>query len=285
MIEPPITADLDFEKRWQEGIKDWNGQIPERMISDEEEEGFWSKFLEGKHQGILDDYTLPLREAILADIRTEDSVVEIGPGWGNYTFPLLDKIETLNVVDSSKSVLDFLSQNAEGKSLKTHNMKWENFQQEELFDVVIGVNCFYRMFEIKKAIKNMNAHAKRLCIIGLTTGPLPPHYKTLEDKYGYRLKHPRRDYIDLLHVMYECGIYADCNLVPLKRKTVYASKEEAVRAGSKKIIGNEADPAHVEDALSPYLKEADQGFVYEQPFYGSLLTWKPHRKKGQELHT
>lgn len=48
MIQPLITADLDFEKRWQEGIKDWNGQIPERMTDDDLEESFWKGFMDKK---------------------------------------------------------------------------------------------------------------------------------------------------------------------------------------------------------------------------------------------
>jgi ubiquinone/menaquinone biosynthesis C-methylase UbiE len=282
MIEPSITADLNFEKRWQEGIKDWNGKIPERMINDQMEESFWSDYLNKKRERSPDDYSYPLQEAILENIGEEDKVVEIGPGWGNYTFPLLEKAKELSVVDSSKSVLDFLSQKAGDQSFRAHKTKWEDFKSGESFDVVIGVNCFYRMFEIKKAILNMNRYAERLCIIGMTTGPLPPHYERLKNQYGYHIKHPRRDYIDLLHLLYECGIYADCKLVPLMRKTVYPSREEAIREGSKKVLFTEPHSKHVEETLTPYLKEVGRGFVYEQPFHGALLMWKPSRLERKE---
>lgn len=202
-------------------------------------------------------------------------MLEIGPGWGNYTFSLLEHTTKLSVADSSKAVLDFLSRQAEKDTLNTYHTKWEEFNSEDVFDVIVGVNCFYRMFEIKKALLNMNRYAEKLCIIGMTTGSLPPHYKELEKHYGYRIKHPRRDYIDLLYLLYECGIQANCKIVPLKRSPVFSTMDEAIKKGSSKVFSPEVDPAHVEAVLKPYLKKVSEGFLYEQPFYGALLFWKP----------
>ncbi|MCE7792191.1 class I SAM-dependent methyltransferase [Salipaludibacillus sp. CUR1] len=275
MRQSSITADLNFEKRWQEGIKDWNGNIPKRMTDDHSEEAFWAEFLEKKTVGEIDPYSAPLREVILSLIKEKDRVLEIGPGWGNYTFSLLNKVSELTVVDSSESVLQFISNMAGDKSLQTAHVKWENFKSNDSFDVVIGINCFYRMFEIKKTILNMDRHSSRLCIAGMTTGPLAPHYYVLENQYGYKIKHPRRDYIHFLHLLYECGIYADCKLVPLMRTASYDSLKDAAQEESSKLLSQEVDPDHVIQSLKPYLKKTGQKYVYEQPFYGALITWKP----------
>lgn len=275
MIQPSIIADLDFEKRWQEGIKNWSGQIPERMTDDDLEESFWRGLLNEKKPGQIDDYSHPLRLAILSSIDKEDSVLEIGPGWGNYTFALLEHAKSLSIADPSQAVLDFLSQQADKGTLNTYRTKWEEFHSSERYDVIVGVNCFYRMFEIKQALLNMNHYAEKLCIVGMTTGSLPPHYYDLEKEYGYQVKHPRRDYIDLQYLLYECGIQADCKIVPLTRAPIFSTMEEAVKKGSSKVFSPEVNPAHVEAVLQPYLKKIPEGYQYEQSFYGALLSWKP----------
>lgn len=37
---------VDFEKVWQEGMKDWSGKMPERMVNDALEEQFWAQYIE-----------------------------------------------------------------------------------------------------------------------------------------------------------------------------------------------------------------------------------------------
>lgn len=45
--------------------------------------------------------------------------------------------------------------------------KWENLAEDEIdaHDIVIGVNCFYRMYEIKSALYHMNRLAKSVQLL------------------------------------------------------------------------------------------------------------------------
>lgn len=45
--ESPLQ--FDFEKLWKEGMLDWHGKMPERMIDDELEEAFWAQSMKKKH--------------------------------------------------------------------------------------------------------------------------------------------------------------------------------------------------------------------------------------------
>ncbi|MGB8461060.1 MAG: SAM-dependent methyltransferase, partial [Priestia megaterium] len=36
----------DRVKKWQEGLKEWDGSISERMINDRAEDEFWQQYLE-----------------------------------------------------------------------------------------------------------------------------------------------------------------------------------------------------------------------------------------------
>lgn len=153
--------------------------------------------------------------------------------------------------------------------------KWEEYQSNQRFSVVLGVNCFYRMFKIKQALANMNNHALNRCIIGMTTGPLQPHYLDLERKYGYILKYPRRDYVHLLNLLYEMGIFADCKMVPLKRIYTYFSLEEALKNTRNKILSPHLSEKNLEECLLPYLHKKNGKWAYEHAFLGALISWKP----------
>ena len=90
------------------------------------------------------------------------------------------------------------------------------------------------MYEIKATLYHMNRLARKRAIIGMTTGPIQPHYEKLYEKYGYDIKFPRRDYIEFLNLLYEMDIYADCQIIPLERVYEYESYEQLVTTQSKR---------------------------------------------------
>lgn len=53
--------------------------------------------------------------------------------------------------------------------------KWEQYEPDRQYDVVFGINCFYRMEGIEQALLHMNEAARKYAVIGLTSGPERPH--------------------------------------------------------------------------------------------------------------
>lgn len=47
---------FDFEKLWKEGMLNWHGKMPERMIDDELEEAFWAQSMRKKTYKQTDNY-------------------------------------------------------------------------------------------------------------------------------------------------------------------------------------------------------------------------------------
>lgn len=269
---------IDYEALWQEGMKDWHGQMPERMVDDQLEEQFWAQSITRKKTGQTDPYAAKIFQEIKKTIQPEDSVLEIGPGWGNYTFPLAENVRQLTCVDSSDSILSYL-QNCmqEHQHVSYIHAKWESLAENEVaaHDIVIGVNCFYRMYEIKSALYQMNRLAKKRAIIGMTTGPIQPHYEILYKKYGYDIKFPRRDYIEFLNLLYEMDIYANCKIIPLERVYDYESYEQLVTTQSKKILNTTFDRAHVEESLKLFIEEKNGRYYYRHDFHAALVSWEP----------
>ncbi|WP_158068777.1 class I SAM-dependent methyltransferase [Domibacillus epiphyticus] len=268
-----------FEEQWQERMKDWEGNLPERMVDDTCEEHFWRCFIERKQGDAKPDaYSQDIMRAIVPFIHAEDQLLEIGPGSGNYTFSLAERAESLTVVDSSEAVLTFLKTTSEEKKLKNLHMfhgKWENFSSDKSYDVIFGMNCFYRMFEIKQALRLMNQYAKRLVILGMTTGPIKPHYVYLHQKYQYEMKWPRRDYIDLLNLLYELGIYAECRMIPLKKTYRFSSFEELLNKSTSKVLSPNVRQEHLKESLEPYVYCDNGSYFYDHKFHAAIITWTP----------
>ncbi|MBX9975716.1 class I SAM-dependent methyltransferase [Cytobacillus firmus] len=265
----------DFEKLWKEGMLDWHGRMPERMVDDELEEAFWMQSMKKKRYKQTDEYAKTIYEKMKPHIPEDSSCIEFGPGWGNYTFPLSQDVRRLTLVDGSKSVLAYLKQYfEEDAAIQFVHSKWEEAKLEP-HDVVVGVNCFYRMYEMNEALKKMNRLAKKRAIIGLTTGPIQPHYVLLDEQFGYDIKYPRRDYIMIVNMLYQLGIYADCEMIKLEREHRYNTWQQLIDAGSKKILSPRFEQAHVEASLERFISKEDGQYVYRYPFHAAIISWEP----------
>lgn len=266
---------IDFEALWQEGMHDWEGNMPERMVDDTLEEAFWSQSMAKKTYKQTDAHAIPIYERIQKHIPKNASCIEVGPGWGNYTFPLREDVNTLTLVDGSASVIQYLQQYfVDDKAVRFVHAKWEEANLLK-HDIVVGVNCFYRMYEMKAALKKMNEFANKRVIIGLTTGPIQPHYIILDEQFGYEIKYPRRDYIGIVNILYQLGIYADCEMIRLERIYRYESYAALYEAQSKKILSATFELEHVKQSLAGFITEENGEILYRHTFYAAIISWEP----------
>lgn len=277
-----VRLSLDSKSRWLEGMKNWEGILPPRMTDDALEEKFWNQFLQDKsNRPEPDAYVADICGELVALIQPEDEVLEIGPGWGNYTFSAASKAKSLTCVDSSASVLDYLAKEAQAKGLSNMSFvhaKWEEYESPKTYDVVFGVNCYYRMQEIDQALLHMNNTARRLAVVGLTSGPEKPHYWEIYEKLGYRIRFARRDYIHITNLLYELGIDVNCKILDLQQTHRYDSEEEFVDHNLRAIMEAEYDREKAEAILRKYLVWIDGKPAYIHRFKAALLYWKPERK-------
>ena len=104
--------------RWRSGLRRPDGSLPERARSLETEREFWRRRVQA---GLPppDDYAVPVLAALLelAEAAGVSSVLEIGPGWGNYTLPLCRRFDRVACVDLSPDNLRWLSRAAEAEGL------------------------------------------------------------------------------------------------------------------------------------------------------------------------
>lgn len=274
-----VRLNMDYKQLWMEGMKDWNGNLPERMTDDAVEEAFWERYVPKKTEMEKEDaYSSVIREELLRLIEPTDSVLEIGPGWGNYTFAAAEKAASFACVDSSRSVLAYLEEEIARRELGSARLiqaKWENFVPEETYDVVFGINCYYRMQEIDQALLRMNNAANKWAVIGLTSGPEKPHLLEIHRQLGCRVKFQRRDYIHLTNMLYELGIDANCRIMDLERTYRYESEEKLIQSNLDAILDTDYDRQAAEKILRQFVKEEDGAYLYTHRFKAVLLYWKP----------
>lgn len=264
---------------WKELMVDHKGTIPERMKDDQVEEAFWASML-NKNQCKIAPYAQVVQKEILSLLNRDDRVLEIGPGWGNYTFAIGDKVQELTCVDSSESILRFLEVQAAEKSIqniKLEHGKWEERDILQKYDVVFGFNCYYRMYDIGAALQKMNNCANRLAIAGMTTGPEKPHYLELQ-RMGYQINMRRRDYIHILNVLYQLGIIANCKIIKLESKKSYSSYDKLIQDNTTKILDTQYNLYEVESILDKYVIEREGIYEYTYPFHAALIYWSPERQ-------
>lgn len=271
------TDNFDYIELWKQAMADHTGKIPNRLKDDAAEEAFWSSKVAEKKQHKADPYAKHVQQELLALLKQDDHVLEIGPGWGNYTFDIAKEVRKLTCIDSSKSIISFLESLANEKGFENMELihdKWESDTKRDRYDVVFGFNCYYRMTEIGQTLLKMNDSAARLVIVGMTTGPEKPHYMELKQR-GYTINLRKRDYIHILNVLYQLGILADCKIVKLKSKKIYSTYEEMIRDNTTKILDEHFSYDEVKTILNKYVVEKEGAFEYEYPFHAALMYWNP----------
>ncbi len=270
----------DFEKLWQEAMKQADGQYNDRTLSDEAEQAFWRGFMAKKEAAAQDQYAIKIA-AVLEELLKEaqpQSILEIGPGWGNYTIALASLTRQMDCVDISQDVLDYITKKAVQNGIfhiKTHHSKWESFHPTQKYDVIFGFNCFYRMGEIGRCLEKINSMAEKMCIIGMTSGPEQPYHKRFEMELGVKLRYSQLDYIYLINLLYGMGIDVNCRIIPLKKVYQYDSMEEVIKNETGRILSNHYDVKQVQKILEQYYIPIKGKYSYIHHFKGAMLYWTP----------
>ncbi|MCI7814754.1 MAG: class I SAM-dependent methyltransferase [Lachnospiraceae bacterium] len=269
----------DYGEKWRQAMKEWTGGYSKRTSDDEEERKFWHDFMKEKKTYRQDEYARPIAQEMekLISQYHPDTILEIGPGWGNYTFMLAQLCKEMYCTDISGDVLAYIKRIGEerGQTIHTIETKWENYEGSPR-DITVGFNCFYRMREIERCLKKINHCSKKLCVIGMTSGPEQAYYREMEQKLGLKIKYHRLDYIYLYNLLYQMGIDCNVKMIRLKKTYTFQTIEEAVERESRRILSEKYDREEVKKILISYLQKGEDGtYFFEHDFCAAMLYWEP----------
>lgn len=262
--------------RWRARLTNPDGTLPVRASDPEAERRFWRECLLNG---------LPKRDAYAEHVwdALNDvckgygirSVLEIGPGWGNYTFPLLERFEEVTAVDISQDNLNALMRRAEaaGRCLHIVCSPWEDAQAEP-HDLVFAYNCFYRLTEPELFFRKMNETARKLCVCGMNRPPELPWLEDME-RAGLPMRYTRQGCEAMLEVLSSIGINARLENIPNERTYAYPDEQALLRRARSFLLEPVPDETLLPLLMPYHLRQPDGSLVNLYRFASQLLTWEP----------
>lgn len=280
-------ADLksDFGVLWKEALKQEDGSYSRRLLDDTAEIDFWHRFMEKKSIYRQDPWAVRMSGVVtelIRDMRPE-SILEIGPGWGNYTMDLASICDEMYCLDLSPDVLDYIklwAKKLNKPEIRTILSKWEDYEEDRTYDIIFAYNCFYRMLHLRECLEKMNRMAGKLCIIGMGLGEVENYYREMEKALQVRLAYDKKDYIYFINILYQMGIDANIQIIPLSKDITFQTWEQVVQYGTSCLYERQAEMnshgPEIENILKKYfLRKRDGSYHYRYDYRGTLIYWKP----------
>lgn len=270
---------MSYEKQWLDLMKGEDGSFNQRVLEDKCEKAFWENYLKNIGNTEGDAYAELIRAEVLRLLgdKAYASILEVGPGWGNYTFSLARRCECLTCLDMSSDILDFIGEKAKAQGLfniERIEKKLEDFEQTGVFDVVFAYNCFYRIRAIKKALKKIDAMAKDICIIGMNSQLDRPSFIDFEKKLGLKVRRSRLSHELLAGILGEMGIEAQTRLIRMPRHYGFQTLDEAVAFEKGCILSPIEDEDAIRSVVAAHYLPRGQGFTCQHEMVAGLVYWK-----------
>lgn len=218
--------ELNLNQIWQDSFG-WSGDnVNPRKFDDDVEREFWVKMApEYTEKYNLNSDSPLMAEALQKRIKAGSSILEIGPGSGNFTIPMAEYAEKILGVDMAPAMLYELEQRAKENNysnVELVNAKWEEYTPKEVYDYVVSVNSLYRIPDMESALMKMHTYSKKGIIL-LRTIQRPffyPLYKELGLVCAECL-----DYQLLPMYFWQYDIHAEVEFLDYQKKKYFNSWE------------------------------------------------------------
>lgn len=242
----PMT---NFARQWAEQIRK---QRSLRMRDDAPERVFQRDFIRNRPYGpdSSPQKVMGYLRPLFQEYKIE-SVLEFGPGRGNYTVEIANLCQEITCVDLSQDVLDFILQvccTHGVHNLRTHCAKWEDFAPDRTYDLVFGYNCFYRQADLPDCFRRMTHAANKLCIAGMNTASKPRWMQELQAA-GAKVEWDWKDYFYFVGVLYQMGIDPNLRVIPFNKVLKYSDVDALVRGECAYCDPTTVDPRKAREIL------------------------------------
>jgi len=264
----------DWNKRWREARLNYTlGQ--QRVSSD----AFWDTRWKSSNE-LGEDKTGRLQWAISKlHVEPKDTILDIGSGPGVMAVPLAEKAKQVTAIDISTVALKHLEERVKKKGLSNITCiakKWEDIElgkDIKQHDIVVASYAL-TMLDLTEALSKMNKVAKRAVYIFEAAGQKYWHYRALWPKvYGQEFVFSP-DYIYIVNVLYQMGIYANVETSEYELRERFSTLEEAVKQWQKNL--NVTTPQATEiirDYFRKTLNKEEDGWCFKYSQKMALIWW------------
>jgi len=211
-------------------------------------------------------------------VHPEDTVLEIGPGYGRLTIPLAKVVKKVTVVEPSKNMLSLLRENAERHgvyNISFVNMRWEEVdvgKDVAQHDVVLA-SFSLLMSDLKAALTKMDASAKKAVYLFLAADEWMPT-EIQKILYGETLPITMSDHIIAYNLLYSMDIVANVAILSYEAKTSFANLQEAVDHALKIYNIPSAKDVDLKEYLGKVLVEDAGRYIYTRNRKVALIWWR-----------
>lgn len=273
----------DVNALWAEARKEEDGNYSLRSVDDGAEQKYWKEVMQRFSGYSPDRYSQQILDRVLgimapAGIHT---VTEIGPGWGNYTIDFAQRMDKVHCVDISQDTMDYVKRIGREFGLENivdHHSKWEDYPiPAERTDAVFGYNCFYRMPDLVAAMRKVNDCAKKLCVVGMTTGPEQAYYRALEMELGLKIRFDHQDYIHLLLALDQLGIAPNVESIEMVMPYRFDGDADLLSHAAERIADAQYNKEAVLNVMRQYCSRTGESYSYQHHFHAIILYWQPKK--------
>ncbi|TVQ23155.1 MAG: class I SAM-dependent methyltransferase [Spirochaetaceae bacterium] len=248
-----------------------------------DENAFWVQYIaERNGECQLDDYSADVWRALRGlwnhyRLCRSASILEVGPGWGNYSFRLVEAFDRFAVADLAPVILDYIAEQCSRRGTRrvvTHECTLESLPFENEFDAVLAVNCFYRCESLQEAATQASRAARDLVVFGITSGPIRDDVARVAAVVTHEPKREPYTWRNLLDAAHSAGFRPQVLSVPLVRRYTYATIEEATTAVKNRFRSwEESSTVDVASLIKPAYTHTSDGFSLEHGFEMGLVHW------------
>jgi SAM-dependent methyltransferase len=215
---------------------------------------------------------------LLPRLRPTDRLIDIGAGTGRYEPHLAAAVAEVCAVEPSPSMRAQLEQRLEDEQLTNVRVSADIWPHADAAcDVAIAAHVLYGVREIEPFLRGMDATAGRACFLLLAfrhpSSFVSPFWERL---YGVpRLPLPGA--LECLNALYQLGITAQLELVPITSRLSYTTVQEAL-SDLRWRLRAPAQPEYdrqIAEAIAELLVPTDDGRLEppDMPDQAAVIWW------------
>ena len=225
--------------------------------------GYWDRRAPRYHDSTKNTVVRdPFFHHLRSIVTPEMSVLDVGAGSGRFALALAPLVRQVIAVEPNAAMLDYLRHDAQTLNLTNISYcqnTWQDAPADLHADMVICSHVLYPIRDIAPFLTKLQEAARQRCYIYMRTTPIDALTAHLWKHFHGDERCFPPTYIHALDVLFEMGIYANVEIVPLAGSLRYPSLDVAVEELSELLIlpGDEKTGEELHGLLADWLVERD----------------------------
>jgi hypothetical protein len=232
---------------------------------------------------------------VLPRLRPTDRLIDIGAGAGRYAPLLSAAVAEVLAIEPSPSMRARLEQRLADDQLRNLRVVAQPWPNDDLVpcDVAIAAHVLYGVREIGPFLRAMDASASRACFLLLAFRHPSSFVSPFWEKLYGEPRLPLPGALECLNALYQLGITARLEVVPVTNRLSYADEHEAL-ADLRWRLRTPAQPEYdsqIVGAIAELLDRTDDDRLAprDMPAQAAVIWWdrswlgQDDRRKGQNM--